>query len=621
MMAECTESKTLRKLIPVIARILNLRSVMSVPLVVDGKAVGLVDMSRQELFSESDLVRFVVIAEQFTAILSRRRAEEALRESEDRYRAVSELTSDYAYAYRVEPDGELVNEWVTGALARMTGYSAHELQSLGGWEYLVHPDDRTVALDQLQALLSNEAETVEYRVVTKEGQVRWMRDCARPTWSATESRVTRIEGAVQDITERKRAEEERAHSQRLLLALGHAAQPVQRARTPDEVYQTITEAVEGLGYSATILTLNDERTYLGISYLALGPGLLQASEKLTGLSAEGYRFPLTPGSFFQQVIVGGEAVFTQQLDTTPFAEALPLLIRPLAGQLADLFGWRQAIFAPLTIGSEVHGLLIITGTDLSEADVPAITVFANQAAVAIESALLYTETQELAALNESIVQSIADGIVVQDADEVLTFVNPAAAELLGYAPDELVGKHWTAIIPPDQQRIVQAADERRIYGETDRYELELVHRDGQRIPILVSGTPCFDAEGHFTGTMAVFTDITGRVRSERALRESEERYRTFVQNFRGIAFRGRMDFTPAFFHGAVKEITGYTEREFLEGNPRWDQVIHPEDLGALLTEDEERLHSIPDLLIRAGIPRRTQGWKGTVGSRDHPERL
>jgi PAS domain S-box-containing protein len=78
-----------------------------------------------------------------------------------------------------------------------------------------------------------------------------------------------------------------------------------------------------------------------------------------------------------------------------------------------------------------------------------------------------------------------------------------------------------------------------------------------------------------------------------ALREGEERYRSFVQNFQGIAFRGRMDFTPIFFHGATEEITGYTEREFLDGKPRWDQTIHPEDLPAILNEDEERLHSIP----------------------------
>jgi len=70
--------------------------------------------------------------------------------------------------------------------------------------------------------------------------------------------------------------------------------------------------------------------------------------------------------------------------------------------------------------------------------------------------------------------------------------------------------------------------------------------------------------------------------AEKALRESEERYRSFVQNFQGIAFRGKINFTPIFFHGAVEEITGYTEDEFVAGKPRWDQVIHPDDLALLL---------------------------------------
>ncbi len=72
-------------------------------------------------------------------ITERVRVEEALQESEDRYRTVSELTS--AYAFRVEPDGELVREWVTGALVRITGFTADELHARGGWESMVHPDD------------------------------------------------------------------------------------------------------------------------------------------------------------------------------------------------------------------------------------------------------------------------------------------------------------------------------------------------------------------------------------------------------------------------------------------------------------------------------------------------
>jgi PAS domain S-box-containing protein len=77
---------------------------------------------------------------------------------------------------------------------------------------------------------------------------------------------------------------------------------------------------------------------------------------------------------------------------------------------------------------------------------------------------------------------------------------------------------------------------------------------------------------------------TERMRTEEALRESEARYRSFVENFQGIAFRGDMQFVPYFFHGAVEAITGYTPEEFVAGEPRWDQVIHPDDLPGYMSQ-------------------------------------
>ncbi|MCP4537176.1 MAG: response regulator [Chloroflexi bacterium] len=330
------------------------------------------------------------------------------------------------------------------------------------------------------------------------------------------------------IVDRKRAEEEATHSQRLLLALSQAAQAVQRARTPETVYSAIGEQVAKLGLDATVLTLSEDQTHLILAHLTLKSDLVWAAEKLTGLSAQGYRFPLTLGSFFQRIITGRKTTF-DYVDAACIAEALPRPVRPLADRLVDLLGWQQGIIAPLTIDGEVYGLLVVIGIGLTESDVPAITAFANQAAIAIENARLYKETQQLAAFNESIIQSMTEGIIIDDTDGVLTFVNPAAAEMLGYTPNELVGLHGTVIVPPDQRSIVQAADERRMRGEADRYELELMRKDGQRIFVLVSGTPRFDTEGHFTGTMPVLTNITERKHVEDALQESEARYRNIFQ--------------------------------------------------------------------------------------------
>jgi PAS domain S-box-containing protein len=123
------------------------------------------------------------------------------------------------------------------------------------------------------------------------------------------------------------------------------------------------------------------------------------------------------------------------------------------------------------------------------------------------------DLRRLKDFSEGIIQSMAEGITVEDTRGYFTFVNPAAAALLGYAPEELVGLHWTTVIPPDQQPIIQAADERRLRGEADRYEVELVRKDGKRVPVLISGSPRFEG-GQLAGTLAVFTDISERVQAE-----------------------------------------------------------------------------------------------------------
>jgi two-component system cell cycle sensor histidine kinase/response regulator CckA len=138
--------------------------------------------------------------------------------------------------------------------------------------------------------------------------------------------------------------------------------------------------------------------------------------------------------------------------------------------------------------------------------------------------------RQLKEFNESIVQNVSEGIVMTDAQGIVTFVNPALAALLGYAPEELLGQPWRVMVPPDQQAIAQAADERRATGRVDRYELTLRRKDGsglrgtapEAVTVLVSGSPRFDAKtGQFCGTLAVFTDITDVKRLEEQVHQHE----------------------------------------------------------------------------------------------------
>jgi PAS domain S-box-containing protein len=206
---------------------------------------------------------------------------------------------------------------------------------------------------------------------------------------------------------------------------------------------------------------------------------------------------------------------------------------------------RSYAAAPIRSKGEVIGLLNLcseTPGFYSQQHAQLLQSFADQAAVAIENAGLFAQAHQeiadrrkaeeelklLSEFNSSILEEMADGVAVQDSHGNFTFVNPTAAALVGYAPEEMIGQHWTAIIPPDQRSLVEEADERRRRGVTDRYEIELLSKAGRRIPVLVSGRPRY-ADGAFAGTIAVFTDISERKRSEEALRESNARFRTLFE--------------------------------------------------------------------------------------------
>lgn len=140
-------------------------------------------------------------------ITEHKRLEEKLRQSEERYRIVSEITSDYAYASRVEPDGKFVLEWITAAFSAISGFTPEEIEARGGWISLVTPEDMAMVREHWARFVAGQSDTSEFRILTKSGETRWLRNHGRPVWDEAQGRVVRLYGAGQDITERKRLEE------------------------------------------------------------------------------------------------------------------------------------------------------------------------------------------------------------------------------------------------------------------------------------------------------------------------------------------------------------------------------------------------------------------------------
>jgi len=193
-----------------------------------------------------------------------------------------------------------------------------------------------------------------------------------------------------------------------------------------------------------------------------------------------------------------------------------------------------------------------------------ISIFANQAAIALENARLYRETRELATFNQRIIENVADGIVIQDQEGRLTFVNPSAARILGYTVEELLGKPAMEVVPEDQRPIMEELQKRRIQGLTDRYELDLLKKDGTRIHVLVSASPLYDEKGQFVGSLAVFTDITPLKKAE----EEQERLREQLFQSQKLEAIGRLAGGVAHdFNNILTAIIGHTELALMKTSP------------------------------------------------------
>ena len=127
--------------------------------------------------------------------------------SEERYRLISEVTSDYTFSTEFDAQGNRSGFWAGGAFEKITGYTVNEYLKMGDWFSRIHPDDLEYEAKSAAALRNNQSLIWDLRLYRKDGDLRWIRIYANPIWNDSENRLAKVVGAVQDITEQKRAEE------------------------------------------------------------------------------------------------------------------------------------------------------------------------------------------------------------------------------------------------------------------------------------------------------------------------------------------------------------------------------------------------------------------------------
>jgi PAS domain S-box-containing protein len=139
--------------------------------------------------------------------LIRKQAEDALRESEKRYRHITEAITDYIYTVWIK-DGRPVETTHGTACIAVTGYTHEEFSDDPYlWIQMVHEEDREAVEKQAsQTLTGGKAEPIEHRIIRKDGAVRWVRNTPVLYFDGG-GRLLSYDGLIQDVTERRMAEE------------------------------------------------------------------------------------------------------------------------------------------------------------------------------------------------------------------------------------------------------------------------------------------------------------------------------------------------------------------------------------------------------------------------------
>jgi len=165
-------------------------------------------------FGEPEIAPLMAFARHAAIALQNVRLMDVLRESEERLRTLITSLSEMVYSARVE-NNRLRFVFCSPQIERLTGYAAEEACAEEDfWLRLIHPDDQTRYLDSVAGLVNSALMPIEYRIVRREGDTRWVLDAPVPVRD-NQGRIVRLNGTVLDITEQKRLENRLRQAQKM----------------------------------------------------------------------------------------------------------------------------------------------------------------------------------------------------------------------------------------------------------------------------------------------------------------------------------------------------------------------------------------------------------------------
>jgi diguanylate cyclase (GGDEF)-like protein/PAS domain S-box-containing protein len=220
---------------------------------------------------------------------------------------------------------------------------------------------------------------------------------------------------------------------------------------------------------------------------------------------------------------------------------------------------------------------------------------------------------------DQLLENVSDAVVVVDASSGrIVLWNAAATKIFGYSSSEARHHSWTVIVPERLKAQCEAGMAR--YRDTGHgpyidshvvLDLPAVRRDGEEITIEIALSPIslsHNMENHGRLVLAIIRDVTERKEVEKVIKESEERFRSLVQNTSDIITILDADGTVIYISPAVERVTGYKPEERVGTNAF--RPVHPDDREQALSIFAEVLKSPglhPPLEFR--MPHKDGSWR------------
>lgn len=465
----------------------------------------------------------------------RKRAEEALKESEERFRAIFDQT--FQFIGLMTTDGILIE--ANRAALELYGIEESDVLGKPFWEthWWTHsPEQQDRLREAVRRAAAGEFVRFEAFHRVKEGDVRYVDFSIKPVRDdAGNVRLLIPEG--RDITERKRAEEQRLAHLRFLENMDRIERSMSDARTLEQMMSRVLE---------TALSIFDcDRAWLlypcDPDAESCRVPIEHTRPEYPGAFERGRELPVTPG-----LAAGFQAALESKR---------PMVFRPGAGLPLPDFAPEYSVKSlincalfPKTGKPWLWGLHQCSYARIwTQEDQRLFQEIGNRISDSLNSMLLFRDLQESEERYRSLMEAAPDPVVVYDTEGRVTYLNPAFTSVFGWTLEERLGKKMDGFIPDEMMIETSAAIDRIMAGESAvTLDTRRRTKDGRILEIEVRASTFKGSDGKVIGTMVIHRDVTEKRIMEKALEESREEYKELYEQSRRTSelYRTLLDASP-----------------------------------------------------------------------------